>query len=170
MPPGRAKLATRPLPIGSPAGRRRSGWSMSPDLAARAGAVAHVTMTSTFSRANSAAISAARSSRPSAQRNSIVMVRPSIQPSSRSRCTKVANQWLATVGVRRPRTQWSDFTAVCCVLATSGQRRRAAEQSDECAPRRHSITSSARASSVGDRVRPSALAVFRLIRSSSLVG
>src|SRR5262249_41472719 len=34
----------------------------------------------------------------------------------------------------------------------------------------HSITSSARASSVGGTVRPSALAVFRLITSSYLVG
>src|SRR5258707_14107830 len=35
---------------------------------------------------------------------------------------------------------------------------------------RHSITSSARASSDGGTVRPSALAVFRLITSSNLVG
>src|SRR5262245_35066236 len=46
---------------------------------------------------------------------------------------------------------------------------RAAEQRDELAPR-HSITSSARASSVGGKSRPSALAVFRLITSSYLVG
>src|SRR5262245_10176900 len=38
------------------------------------------------------------------------------------------------------------------------------------APPHHSITSSARASSVGGRVRPSALAVLRLITSSYLVG
>ncbi len=36
--------------------------------------------------------------------------------------------------------------------------------------RRYSITSSARASSAGDRAMPSALTVFRLIRSSNLVG
>src|SRR4051794_35499193 len=35
---------------------------------------------------------------------------------------------------------------------------------------RHSITSSARSSSVGGTIRPSALAVLRLIRSSNLVG
>ena len=34
----------------------------------------------------------------------------------------------------------------------------------------HSITSSARASSIGGTVRPSAFAVFRLIASSNLVG
>ena len=46
---------------------------------------------------------------------------------------------------------------------------RAAEQRDELATF-HSITSSARASSVGGIWRPSAFAVFRLITSSYLVG
>jgi len=45
---------------------------------------------------------------------------------------------------------------------------RAAEQRDELAPF-HSITSSARASSVGGTSRPSALAVLRLMNSSSFV-
>src|SRR5262245_56426596 len=49
-------------------------------------------------------------------------------------------------------------------------RRRAAEQRDELAAPDHSITSSARASSVGGISRPSALAVFMLITSSYLVG
>src|SRR5262249_16787633 len=47
--------------------------------------------------------------------------------------------------------------------------RRTAEQRDEIATS-HSITSSARASSVGGTSRPSALAVLRLIASSNLVG
>src|SRR5262249_23832091 len=47
---------------------------------------------------------------------------------------------------------------------------RAAEQRDELAPPDHSITSSARASSVSGTVRPSALAVLMLITSSNLVG
>src|SRR5262249_28113790 len=47
--------------------------------------------------------------------------------------------------------------------------RRAAEERDERAPL-HSITSSARASSVGGTSRPSALAVVRLITRSNLVG
>src|SRR5262249_12406387 len=49
-------------------------------------------------------------------------------------------------------------------------RRRAAEQRDELAARGHSITSSARASSVGGTSKPSALAVLRLITSSYFVG
>src|SRR5262249_47705842 len=53
------------------------------------------------------------------------------------------------------------------------RRRRAAEQRDELAALHrcnHSITSSARASSVGGTSRPSALAVLRLITRSYLVG
>ena len=50
------------------------------------------------------------------------------------------------------------------------RRRRAAEQRDELAAPFHSITSSARASSDGGTVRPSALAVFRLMTRSNLVG
>src|SRR5262249_19146706 len=48
-------------------------------------------------------------------------------------------------------------------------RRRAAEQRDEV-PSFHSITSSARASSIGGTSRPSALAVLRLMTSSYFVG
>src|SRR6516164_8134821 len=48
-------------------------------------------------------------------------------------------------------------------------RGRAAEQRDERAAL-HSITSSARSSSIGGTVRPIVLAVFRLITSSNLVG
>src|SRR5258707_11971820 len=52
---------------------------------------------------------------------------------------------------------------------TTSSDRRAAEQRDELAAV-HSITSSARASSVSGTVRPSALAVLRLITNSYLVG
>src|SRR5215471_7910559 len=49
------------------------------------------------------------------------------------------------------------------------RRRPAAEQRDELAAL-HSITSSARASNVGGKSRPSALAVFKLTTSSYFVG
>src|SRR5262249_24239445 len=49
------------------------------------------------------------------------------------------------------------------------RRHRAAEERDELAPL-HSITSSARASRVSGRVRPSAFAVVRLMTRSNLVG
>src|SRR4030095_8737927 len=55
----------------------------------------------------------------------------------------------------------------CCAFAASGH---AAEQREEGASSYHSMTSSARASKVSGTVRPSALAVLRLITSSNLVG
>src|SRR5215831_17097113 len=50
------------------------------------------------------------------------------------------------------------------------RRRRAAKQRDELAPPHHSITSSARASSVGGTVSPIALALRKLIMNSNRVG
>ena len=49
------------------------------------------------------------------------------------------------------------------------RRRRATQKGDELAPP-HSITSSARPSSIGEISRPSALAVLRLITNSNLTG
>src|SRR5262249_49094185 len=49
-------------------------------------------------------------------------------------------------------------------------RRRAAQHRHELASPHHSITSSARASSMGGMVKPSALAVLRFITSSYLFG
>jgi hypothetical protein len=85
FPPGRANEVTRPLPIGSLATGHTIGMTAVACLAASAGSVAIANITSTWSLTNSAAISAKRSERPSPQRYSILMVRPSIQPSSRSR-------------------------------------------------------------------------------------
>ena len=71
LPPGRARLATRPAPTGSPPSRRQLESAKSPALPHKTAAVPPVTTTSTFSRTNSAATSANRSLRPSAQRYSI---------------------------------------------------------------------------------------------------
>src|SRR5262245_8947553 len=49
-------------------------------------------------------------------------------------------------------------------------RRRAAKQRDEVAPPDHSITSSARASTVSGSVRPSFVTVLRLMTNSNFVG
>ena len=140
LPPGRARLATRPVPSGSCASAKTIGMTDVACFAART-ALPDVTMTSTFKRTNSAAISANRSLRPSAQRYSIAMVRPSIQPSSRSRSTKAAVHWPAKRVVPKNPTVGS-FPA-CCARAAIGHARRAAEQRDELAAL-HSITSSAR--------------------------
>jgi hypothetical protein len=90
LPPGRARLATSPLPTGSAAAPKTIGMTDVACFAARTGSAECVQMTSTLSRTNSATMSAKRSVRPAAQRYSITTVRPSIQPSSRSRCTKAS--------------------------------------------------------------------------------
>ena len=79
-----------------------------------------VTMTSTLSRTNSAAISAKRSVRPSAQRYSIATLRPSIQPSSRSRGTKAAVQWVQAAAVLAPR---NPMVGVLCCAARARRER-----------------------------------------------
>jgi hypothetical protein len=75
--------------------------------------------------------------------------------------------WLcATVLVAR---RYQIIGIACCACARSGhRRRRAAEQRDEIAAP-HSITSVASTSSSGGMVKPSALAVLRLMTNSSLV-
>src|SRR5207245_3531500 len=91
-------------------------------FAARTASVATVTMTSTLSWTNSAAISAARSVRPSAQRYSIAIVRPSIQPSSRNRCTKAATHW--PWDERRARDKEPDGRQLGGLLRTRRERPR----------------------------------------------
>ena len=135
LPPGRAKLATRPVPTGSPAPATTIGMTDVACFAARTFTVPPVTMTSTFCRTNSATISVARSLRPSADRTSIATVRPSIQPSSRSRCTKAALRQLSTealVGFKNPMV--GSFSACCARAAERPHRRAADEQRDELAP------------------------------------
>src|SRR5215831_1924253 len=120
FPPGRARLATKPVPTGSPADANTIGITDVACFAARTDAVPQVTITSTFSRTNSAAISARRSLRASAHRYSIASVRPSIQPSSRNRCTKAATHWLAAEGVAAPRKPIVRCLPDCCARAASG--------------------------------------------------
>src|SRR5262249_49208908 len=80
----------------------------------------------------------------------------------------------ACLSVRIVRTEpyYGDAPHSLALLRARRERprgRRAAEQRDKIAAL-HSITSSARASSVGGISRPSALAVLRLMTSSYLVG
>src|SRR5262245_59911911 len=120
FPPGRARLATKPVLTGSPADANTIGMTDVACFAARTDAVPQVTITSTFSRTNSAAISARRSLRPSAHRYSIATVRPSIQPSSRNRSTRAATHWLAAEGVAAPRKPIVRYLPSCCALAAIG--------------------------------------------------
>src|SRR5215467_2236882 len=121
LPPGRARLATRPVLTGSPVAAKTMGMTDVACLAAKTMPVPDVTITSTLRWTNSAAISAARSVRPSVQRYSTAIVRPSIKPSSRIRCTKAATHWLWVAGVPEPKYPMVGSFAGCCPRAASGQ-------------------------------------------------
>ena len=133
---GLARLAARPLPTGSVASAKTIGIVTVACFAASAGPVAQVTIRYlSFALANSVAISAARSFRSSAHRASIWRLRPSVQPSSPSRCTRTESHGppTAEVGTRPGESKSSHLLLLrarrdwpCC--------RRAAEQADELAP------------------------------------
>src|SRR5262249_9004256 len=78
----------------------------------------------------------------------------------------------ARQSIRRPAIDEPDHRH-CWLLRACRERprpSRAADQPDEVAPRDHSITSSARASTLAGISMPSALAALRLMISSYLVG
>ena len=121
LPPGRASEATMPVLTGSAATGKTIGMTAVAFFAARTCSVPPANMRSTLSRTNSAAISAARSLRPSAQRYSIATVRPSIHPSSRSRFKNAASLWLSITGVLCPKNPMVGSFGGCCAPAASGQ-------------------------------------------------
>ena len=84
LPPGRARLRTNPSATGSTRTTKTIGIVRVARCAAMIAGVPETTMTSTLARTRSAARSCSRSVRPSAHRNSMVIVWPSIQPRSRS--------------------------------------------------------------------------------------
>src|SRR5262249_27373680 len=119
LPPGRERLLTNPLPTGSTARAKTIGMVDVACLTAEI-ALPPVTMTSTLELTNSVAISAKRSGRPSANRYSKAMVRPSIQPSSRKRSTRAAYHWPLLARVPGASMPMSGRFAGCCARATSG--------------------------------------------------
>jgi len=85
FPPGRARLATRPTPTGSPTATMTMGIELVSCLTARVTCVPGVTMTSTFSRTRLRAISRTRSSRSGEKdRQSTAIFWPILYPPSRS--------------------------------------------------------------------------------------
>ena len=167
LPPGRARLATRPLATGSPTCPITIGISLVACFAAKAAGVWNTTMISTFDRTSSAAFSTSKACCPRrcefpagccGRRNNSDRAAPHEGPSETVR------------GRELPRREPRLWEFGCCAARRAATRRsRASNQRDELAPL-HSITSSARARSVGGMVRPSALAVLRLMTSSNLVG
>ena len=169
LPPGRLRLATRPRLDRIAADLKTIGIVVVAALAACApGASPVATITATGGATRSAASAGSRSYGPppsgirslrSGLRHSPLPPRP---------CRKAATS-APTAG--RPAAEKPDHRHRRLLRARRERprRRRAAEQRDELAAP-HSITSSARASSVGGTSRPSALAVLRLMTRSYLVG
>ncbi len=95
FPPGRARLATWPVPTGSACIVKTMGIEDVAAFAACTKIEPRVTMRSTLSRTRSAASSGSRAELPSAQRDSIRMFLPSIQPrfpsSTRKPCHRRAS-------------------------------------------------------------------------------
>src|SRR5262249_2157707 len=119
LPPGLAKLATKPLPTGSIATAKTIGMAVVTCTTVGT-ALPTVTITSTFKRTNSAAISTYRSVRQSDQRYSIAMVRFSIQPNSRRCATKAAVHGLKAEASAPRKPIVGSFPA-CCARAAIGQ-------------------------------------------------
>ncbi len=124
----------KPASTGSPAAANTIGMTVVACFAATTARVPAVTMISTLSRTNSAAISAKRSSRPSPQRYSIVMVRPSIRPSSRNRCTKAAVHSVAAERVLRPKKPMVGSSPTAAHRRKRPRGRCTAEKRDEFPP------------------------------------
>src|SRR5262245_43739980 len=124
----------------------------------------------TLSRTNSAAISPKRSGplRPTILDRQGATLDPAefAQSLNKGGCP-------CTPGRRRARSKEPNDRHLRWLLRPRRERprrRRAAEQRDELAAPNHSITSSARASSVAGTSRPRALVVLRLITRKNLVG
>jgi len=92
LPPGRARLATKPAATGSPAFVITIGMVAVTRLAANADPVDAPTMTSTLSRTSSVANSDRRSCFCSANRYSMVTFFPSIHPSLVSSCRNASTR------------------------------------------------------------------------------
>jgi hypothetical protein len=117
LPPGRAKLATKPALTESDATAKTIGMVVVACFTTAA-APPYVTITSTCRRRNSAVKSLTRAELPPAQRYSTSIVSPVVQPSSRRRVTKEAVHELQTVA-SAPSTPTSGGVP-CCARATSG--------------------------------------------------
>src|SRR5262245_46206147 len=95
------------------------------------------------------------------------MLRPSQPPECLPEgCKPFFQFWIAL----REGYHDSNPARILCSRCDRQRRRSTAEQRDELAPLDHSITSSARASTLAGTSRPSALAVLRLSTVSYLVG
>ena len=169
LPPGRARLATRPVPTGSPAAAKTIGMAEVACLAARVGGVAvrddDINLEADeLGRDLGGALVA--SLRPAIFDCDC----PSLGPAEFVQSLHKSGGPLALASVAPPKNPMVGNLPGCCARAASGHAAAAPPSSVMNSRRLHSITSSARASSDGGTSRPSDLAVLRLITSSYLVG
>ena len=135
FPPGRARLPTSPVAIGSaPISKTIGIVGVAGFAASAAGAPPGATITATGRAANSAASDGNLSCWPSAQRNSIATFRPSAYPASPRPWRKALTRLANAAGDPAPRYPITGV-AGCCARAASGHAGcRAAEERDELAP------------------------------------
>src|SRR5262249_29050770 len=132
LPPGRARLSGSLVPITSPTDAITMGIVLVAFRAASAEGVPLVTMTSTLRRTSSAANAGKRSARPSADRYSMMRLRPSSYPSSRRPLRKASK--LAALACGGYCLQHTDAPGQLLRVRRERPGRCAAEQRDELAP------------------------------------
>src|SRR5215831_8938242 len=120
--PGCARLVTRPAPTGSPTFSITIGIVVVAFLAAKDACVTTATITSTWSRTNSAARSGNRENCPSADRYSMRTFWPSMYPSARRPSRKASTPNPRDVGANRPMRY--NLVVGFCASAASGAARR----------------------------------------------
>jgi hypothetical protein len=169
LPPGRAMLAAKPLPTGSDTPTNTIGMVPVSRSSAAVAGVELPTSTSGCKAINSLAKTCAligATRREAIVNTDAAALLPPVAIKCLPECGEASLYLRVVLGVTN---EHPDSTGRLLRMRRQRPRHRAAEQRDELAPP-HSITSSARASTVVGRSRPSALAVLRLIDSSYLVG
>ena len=119
LPPGRARLATRPSPTGSPAFAITMGMEVVAFFAANADGPDVATIRSTLRRTKSAASSGRRSDFCSANRYSRVIFFPSIHPSLLSSCRNASTRAALPEAVLTSRKPMRRIFPGCCASATA---------------------------------------------------
>ena len=119
FPPGRARLATKPLPTGSSSNVMTIGIVEVAPLAGPVAVGPLVTMASTLSRTSSAASAGSRSSFPSACRRSMTIFFPSTYPSSRRPCWNASMRGAITAAEEVMRKPIRGIFVGCCAVATA---------------------------------------------------
>ena len=121
LPPGRARLATRPAPTGSPAFAITMGMVVVALFAANAGGAPETTIRSTLRRTKSAASSGRRSGFCSANRYSMAIFFPSIHPSLLSSCRNASKRTALPEAVLVSRKPMRKIFPVCCAWPLAPQ-------------------------------------------------